>query len=85
MPVSSRCTGTPDMPLDRNLVGRRSEPYKVDVEKFQLKFFAKATGETNPVFFEEEAAQAAGHRALPAPPTFTFSLAFHSPLTFDVK
>lgn len=72
------------MPLDRNLIGRSSGPYEVDVEKGQLIFFAKATKEENPIYFDEAAAKAAGHRAIPAPPTFTFSLAFHSPLTFDV-
>lgn len=55
----------------------------VDVEKGQLLFFAKATGERNPVYLDEELARAAGHRALPAPPTFTFSLAFHAPTTVE--
>lgn len=69
--------------LDRALIGRSSGPFCVDVEKGQLKFFAKATYERNPIYFDEEAARLAGHRALPAPLTFVFSLAFHSPLSFD--
>jgi acyl dehydratase len=60
--------------IDRSFIGTESEPRTVDVEKGQLKFFAKATGETNPIYFDEAAARAAGHRALPAPLTFAFCL-----------
>jgi len=66
--------------LDRDThVGVQSEPRQVDVEKGFLQFFAKATGETNPVYFDEEAAKAAGHPAIPAPPTYLFSLAMAAP------
>lgn len=65
--------------IDRANIGVVSEPRTIEVEKGQLKFFAKATGETNPVYFDEAAARAAGHPAIPAPPTFTFSLALGAP------
>lgn len=71
------------MPLDRALIGHRSQPYRVDIERGQLAFFAKATGETDPVYSDEAAARAAGYRAIPAPPTFAFTLSLHSPLTLD--
>jgi acyl dehydratase len=64
--------------LDRSLIGYRFPDRVVDVEAGQLRFFAKATGETNPIYFDVEAAKAAGHRALPAPPTFLFSLDLQS-------
>lgn len=67
------------MAIDRKHLGEVSEPRIIDVEKGQLRFFAKATGETNPIYFDEEAAKAAGHPALPAPPTFLFSLALGAP------
>jgi acyl dehydratase len=65
--------------IDRSFKGLVSEPRTIEVEKGQLKFFAKATGETNPIYFDEAAATATGHPALPAPPTFTFSLALGAP------
>src|SRR3546814_12445173 len=65
--------------IDQSCKGFTSDPRKIDVEKGQLKFFAHATGETNPVYFDEKAARAAGHPALPAPPTFVFSLALGAP------
>ncbi|MES1990360.1 MAG: MaoC family dehydratase N-terminal domain-containing protein [Pseudomonadota bacterium] len=60
--------------LDKSLIGLETKPRSVDVEKGQLAFFAKATGQTDPVYFDESAAKAAGHPAIPAPPTFLFCL-----------
>lgn len=60
-------------------VGVVSEPRIVEVEKGFLKFFAKATGESNPIYFDEEAARGAGHPSIPAPPTYLFSLAIGAP------
>jgi acyl dehydratase len=71
------------MSLDRTLIGRSSTPYNVDIERGQLVFFAKATGERNPIYVDEAAAFAAGHRALPAPPTFAFTLSLYSPMTLE--
>ena len=59
--------------LDKHL-GVVSEPRVVDVERGFLRFFAHATGETNPVYLDDSAARAAGHRAMLAPPTYLFCL-----------
>lgn len=67
------------MATDRKFIGQESEDRFVEVEKGQLCLFAKATGETNPIYFDEAAARDAGHPALPAPPTFAFSLALLGP------
>ncbi len=67
------------MAIDRKHIGVVSEPRVIEVEKGQLRFFATATGETNPVYFDEEAARSAGHPTLPAPPTFVFSLHLGAP------
>jgi acyl dehydratase len=68
--------------IDRKFIGRMLDPVTVQVEAGQLKFFAQAVGETNPVYFDEAAAQAAGHPALPAPLTFGFSLRLARPDPF---
>ncbi len=49
-------------------------PLTVGVEKGRLRFFAKATGQKDPIYTDEEAARGSGHPELPAPPTFLFSL-----------
>jgi len=60
--------------IDRRHIGRTLAPHTVEVEKGRLRFFAKAIGDTNPVYTDEAAARAAGYRSLPVPPTFFFSL-----------
>lgn len=57
-------------------------PVTVDVERGRLRFFSKAIGETDPVYLDAEAAKAAGHRDLPVPPTFFFSLGLEAPDPF---
>jgi acyl dehydratase len=71
------------MALDRALIGQRSPSYSVNVERGQLAFFAKATGEHNAIYWDAAAALAAGHRAIPAPPTFSFTLSLSCPMTLE--
>ena len=68
--------------IDKCWIGRSFPKLVVDVEKGQLRFFAKAAGEKNPVYTDEVAALEAGYRSLPAPPTFTFSLSLAAPDPF---
>jgi len=65
--------------LDRGQIGRAFPPFSVTLEAGRLRFFAKAIGETDPVYLDEAAARAAGHRSLPAPPTFLFALEQEQP------
>lgn len=67
------------MPLDTQYIGHRFEPFSAEVEKGRLKFFAKAIGQTDPVYSDEAAAKRAGHPGLPVPPTFLFCLEMESP------
>ncbi|WP_235736829.1 FAS1-like dehydratase domain-containing protein [Nocardioides alcanivorans] len=48
------------------------------VERGRLRFFATAIGETAPRWSDLNAARAAGHPDLPAPPTFLFGLELES-------
>jgi acyl dehydratase len=61
--------------LDRTLIGRRSEPIVHEVEKGELRRFAEAVGDPNPIYVDEAAARAAGFAALVAPPTYGAALA----------
>ena len=65
--------------IDRQYIGHAMPSFEVLVEKGRLHFFAKATGQTDPVYWDEVAARAAGHPALPVPPTFLFCLEMASP------
>ncbi len=68
--------------IDKSYLGRTFPPLSVDVEKWQLQFFAKAVGETNPIYFDEVAAQAEGYRSILAPPTYAVSLSLAEPDPF---
>ena len=59
--------------IDRQWIGRELGSSVLPIERSRLKFFAKAIGETDPVYTDEAAARAAGHADLPAPPTFLFA------------
>jgi len=65
--------------IDRRHIGTELPPFTVDVERSRLRFFAKATGQDDPVYIDEEAARAAGHADLPVPPSFLFCLEMDSP------
>ena len=60
--------------LDTSLIGRVLGRRTIAVERGAVRAFAQATGETNPVYFDEAAAQAAGLRSLRVPATFLSSL-----------
>lgn len=54
-----------------------------EVERGRLRFFAAATGQTDPIYTDVAAARAAGHRDLPVPPTFYFSMELDTPDMFE--
>ena len=68
MPAGAARNGTPM--IDRRHIGKTLAPATLEIEKGRLRFFAEAIGETNPIYTDEAAAQAAGYPSLPAPPTF---------------
>jgi acyl dehydratase len=65
--------------IDKKHIGKKLPTYKATAETGQLRFFAKAIGETQPVYTDEAAARDAGHPGIPLPPTFLFSLELLNP------
>lgn len=72
------------MALDSSLVGKTRPGGTLLITRSQLRLFAKATGQTDPVFVDVAAAQAAGHPDLPVPPTFYLGVDFESPDPFGL-
>jgi acyl dehydratase len=65
------------MPLNRDFVGRTYEsPAPYEVSRVKISEFATAIGDSNPIYHDRQAAVAAGHPDVVAPPTFpiVFSL-----------
>lgn len=68
--------------IDRKWIGHVLPASVLPIERTRLQFFARAIGETDPVYTDADAARAAGHADLPAPPTFLFAAELDSGLTF---
>ncbi|WP_286307958.1 MaoC family dehydratase N-terminal domain-containing protein [Agromyces mangrovi Wang et al. 2018] len=67
------------MPVNPELMGREfapTEPYLVGREK--VREFARAVFATSPIHFDPEAARAAGHADVVAPPTFPVVVQEHT-------
>lgn len=58
------------MTIDRRHIGYRTQPTTVAVDRWRVKLFCQAIGDTDPVYWDIAAAQAAGHRDCPLPPTY---------------
>lgn len=58
------------MPLDPTLVGHETTPVTGTIAREDIRQFADAVGDPNPIFRDEDAARQAGYRDVPAMPTF---------------
>lgn len=70
--------------IDRKFIGYEMKPSVLSIDATRLRFFAKAIGETDPVYFDDAAAKAAGYSAIPAPPTFLFAGTMDSGALMDL-
>jgi acyl dehydratase len=68
--VSADVATNPRGIFDRSVKGVTVDPMPVLIERDRIRFFAKVLGETDPIHFDVNAARAAGHPDLVAPPTF---------------
>lgn len=51
-------------------IGKRSKPRTMEVDKLQIRLFARSVGHTDPIYYDEAAAKAAGFKGLVAPPGY---------------
>ena len=77
------CGGTtaalPPGRMDARHAGHAFEPFMVPVDARRLRLFAEATGQSDPTYTDVAVALAAGHPALPLPPTFLACLEMDAP------
>jgi acyl dehydratase len=64
--------------IDRKWIGHELPPSRLTLDRGRLQYFAKATGQTDPVYSDVEAARAAGYPDIPAPPTFLIAVELDS-------
>ncbi len=59
--------------IDKKWIGHELPASVLPIERSRLQFFAKAIGETDPIYTDPAAARDAGYPDLPVPPTFLFA------------
>ena len=62
----------------RAIIGKEAEPLTVEVDKTAIRWFARAVGHTDLIFYDEDYAKSKGHRSLVVPPGF-LGHAIHTP------
>jgi len=70
--------------IDKSRIGTKMPSHSTIVEANRLRFFAKATGQTDPIYIDESAAKSAGYRGLPMPPTMAFCFDMDVPNPFEI-
>jgi acyl dehydratase len=73
------------MPVNTKAIGKTYEPVLYAVGREKVKEYARAVGETNPVYLDLQAARAAGFADVVAPPMFAvvYSAPSVGPPIFD--
>jgi acyl dehydratase len=61
---------TRDMPVNTDIIGKTYERSVYAVGREKVREYARAVGETNPLYLDVDAARAAGHEDVVAPPMF---------------
>jgi len=56
--------------LDKKILNKKYKTAKFLIEKERLVLFAKATGQTDPIYFDREYAKKKNHKGILCPPTF---------------
>lgn len=54
----------------RATIGKRGDVTISEVDKLQVRMFARSVGHVDPIYYDEDAAKAAGYRSLPCPPGY---------------
>jgi acyl dehydratase len=73
------------LPVDTQAIGKAFPPVVYAVGREKIREYAHAVGETDPLYLDPEAARAAGHADVVAPPMFAvvYALPAIMPALFD--
>ena len=67
------------MMVDKPIPGKGLPPFEFPIERGKIKEFARALGDKNPLYIDQDLAKRAGFASIPAPPTYTASMLHHVP------
>ena len=69
--------------IDKKLIGKQYPDISFTIEKQRLRFFSKATFQTNPIYFNEKFAKQKGYPSIVAPPTFLTTVGYEKDNPYD--
>ena len=69
--------------IDKKLIGKRYPDISFAIEKQRLRFFSKATSQTDPIYFNEKIAKQKGYPSIVAPPTFLTTVGYEKDNPYD--
>ena len=69
--------------IDKKLIGKQYPDISFAIEKQRLRFFSKATSQTDPIYFNEKFAKQKGYPSIVAPPTFLTTVGYEKENPFD--
>lgn len=70
--------------LRKEFLGKTYPKFSVEVEKGRIAQFAHSIGAEDAAYFDEDAAKQQGYRAIPAPPTFGYTITMDAGQAFNV-
>ena len=75
------------MTVESELIGKKHPPFEYEVGREKVREYARAVGETNPLYLDPDAARAAGFGNVVAPPMFcvVYSAGVMGPAVLDPK
>lgn len=65
-------------------IGHENPPFEAKITALKIAAFAQAIGESNPIYFDDNAAKAAGYPGIPAPLTYPFALTMDAQQSYQV-
>ena len=69
--------------IDKKLIGKQYPDISFAIEKQRLRFFSKATSQTDPIYFNEKFAKQKGYPSIVAPPTFLTTIGYEKDNPYD--
>ena len=69
--------------IDKKLIGKQYPDISFAIEKQRLRFFSKATSQTDPIYFNEKFAKQKGYPSIVAPPTFLTTVGYEKDNPYD--
>ena len=69
--------------IDKKLIGKQYSDINFAIEKQRLRFFSKATSQTDPIYFNEKFAKQKGYPSIVAPPTFLTTVGYEKDNPYD--